>query len=159
MFSKTSEKMCLKIQKLDSENFLPAPGLAWYATLKKTEVKLELLTNIHMLLRVEKGIRRGVCHAIYQYAKANNKDMKDYDKNKESSYLKYWDVNNLYGWAMWQKLPINKFEWIEDTSPLNKDLEKTIMKKLIKDIFSKLIFNILKYCINFIMIYHFYLKE
>ena len=53
-----------------------------------------------MLLMVEKGIRGGICHAKYQYAKANNKSMKDYDKNKESSYLKYWDVNNLYGWVM-----------------------------------------------------------
>ena len=52
-----------------------------------------------MLLMVEKVIRGRICNAIYRYAKANNKYMKDYDKNKESSYLKYRDVNNLYGWA------------------------------------------------------------
>ena len=68
-----------------------------------------------MLWIVEKGIKRGIYHAVHQYAKANNKYMKDYDKNKESSYLKYWDGNNLYGWEMSQKLPVNKFEWIEDT--------------------------------------------
>ena len=93
-------KMCLKIYHLDPVNFLSAPGLAWQATLKKIEVKLELLTDIDMLLMVEKGIRRGIFHTIHRYAKANNKYMKEYDKNKESSYLKYWNVNTLYGWAM-----------------------------------------------------------
>ena len=66
-----------------------------------------------MLLMVEKGIRGGICNAIYWYAKADNKYMNDYDKNKESSYLHYWDVNNLYGWAISQKHPVNNFEWIE----------------------------------------------
>ena len=69
-----------------------------------------------MLLMVEKGIRGGICNTIRRYAKANNKYMKDYVKNKESSYLKCWDVNNLYGWTMSRKLPVNKFEWIEETS-------------------------------------------
>ena len=60
-----------------------------------------------MLLMVEKGIRGGICHSIYGYAKANNKYMKDYDKNKELSYIQNWNVNNLYGWAMSQKLSVN----------------------------------------------------
>ena len=77
-----------------------------------------------MLLMVEKGIRGGICHSIYQYAIANNKYMKDYDKNKELSYIQYWDVNNLYGWAMSQKLPVNNFEWIKDTSQFNEDFIK-----------------------------------
>ena len=77
-----------------------------------------------MLLMVEKDIRGGICNAIHRYAKANNKYMKDYDKNKESSYLNYWDVNNLYGWAMSQKLPVNNFEWIKDTSQFNEDFIK-----------------------------------
>ena len=55
--------------------------------------------------------------------------MKDYDKNKESSYLKYWDVNNLYSWAMSQKLPANNFEWIEDTSQFNEDFIKIYSEK------------------------------
>ena len=63
-----------------------------------------------MFLMVKKGIRRGICNPIYRYTKANNKYMKDYDKNKKSSYLNYYDVNNLYGWAMSQKLPVNNFE-------------------------------------------------
>ena len=69
----------------------------------------------------KEGIREGICNGIHQYAKANNKYMKDYDKNKEPSYLKYWDVNNLYGWAMSQKLPVNKFEWIGEVSQYNED--------------------------------------
>ena len=82
--------MCLKTYELDPVKFLSAPGLAWQAALKKTEVKLELLTDTNMLLMVEKGIRGEICLTIHQYAKANNRYMKGYNKNKESSYLKYW---------------------------------------------------------------------
>ena len=136
-------KMSLKLYHLDPVKFLSATGLAWKAALKKTEVELELLTDTDMLLMVEKGIRGGICHAIHRYAKANNKYMKDYDKNKESSYLKYWDVNYLYGWAMSQKLPVNKFEWIEDISQINEDFIKKYNEEIDKgyflevDIFSK----------------------
>ena len=63
---------------------------------KKTEVKLEVLTDINTLLMVQKGIRGGICDAIHKYAKANNKYMDDHDKNKESTYLKYRDVNIIY---------------------------------------------------------------
>ena len=64
-----------------------------------------------MLLMLEKGIRGGICHFIYRYAKVNNKYMKDYVKNKELSYLQYLDVNNFYGWAMLQKFPVKILEW------------------------------------------------
>ena len=77
-----------------------------------------------MFLMVKKGIRRGICNPIYRYTKANNKYMKDYDKNKKSSYLNYYDVNNLYGWTMSQKLPVNNFEKIEETSQFNEDFIK-----------------------------------
>ena len=60
---------------------------------------------------VEKGIRGGICHAIHRYAEANNKYMKNYDKNRKSSYLMYLDGNNLYGWEMSQKFPLNGFKW------------------------------------------------
>ena len=83
---------------------------------KKTKVKLDLLTNIEILLMVEKYIRGRICHSIYRYVKANNKYMKDYDENDKSSYHQSWDVNNLYGWAMSQKLPVINFECIKNSS-------------------------------------------
>ena len=104
---------CIDIYKLDPANFLSAPGLAWQACLKKTEVKLELFTGNDMLMTVEKEIRGGICQAVYRYAKANNKYMKNYNKDIESSYLEYLDPNNLYGWAMSQKLLVHGFEWVK----------------------------------------------
>ena len=104
---------CIEIYDLDPAHFLSAPGLAWQACLKKTKVELELLTDIDMLLMVEKETRGGICQAIHRYAKANNKYMKNYDKNNESSYIEYLDANNLYGWAVSQKLPVNDFKWVE----------------------------------------------
>ena len=116
--------MCLEIYELDPTYFVSAPGLAWQACLKKTGVKLELLTDIDMLLMVEKGTRGGICQAIHRYAKANNKYMKNYDKNNESSYLKYLDANNLYGWAVSQKLPVNGLKWVKKLSKFNEDFLK-----------------------------------
>ena len=72
-----------------------------------------------MLLMIEERIRGGICHVIHRYAKANNKYMKNYDKNKESSHIQYLDQNNLYGWVMSQKLPVDGFKWVEDVSSLN----------------------------------------
>ena len=72
-----------------------------------------------MLLMIEERIRGGICHVIHRYAKANNKYMKNYDKNKESSYIQYLDQNNLYGWVMSQKLPVDRFKWVEDVLSLN----------------------------------------
>ena len=78
-----------------------------------------------MLMIVEKGIRGGMCQAVYRYAKANNKYMKNCDKNIESSYLEFLDANNLYGWAMSQRLPVDGFKWIEedDLSKFNENLK------------------------------------
>ena len=84
--SENFSSMCLEIYELDPAKFLSAPGLAWKTVFKNTKVK--------------KGISRGICHSIYRYTKAYNKYMKDYDKNKKSSYIQNWDVNNLHDWAM-----------------------------------------------------------
>ena len=88
---------CLKIYELDPIYFVSAPGLAWQACLKRTGVKLELITDYDKLLMIEKGIRGRICQATYRYAKANIKYMKNYDKNNEPSYIEYLDANNLYG--------------------------------------------------------------
>ena len=76
------------------------------------KVELVLFSDIDMLLMIEKGSRGGICQSIHRCSKANNKYMKNYDKNIISSYLMYLDANNLYGWAMSQKLPVNGFKWI-----------------------------------------------
>ena len=73
---------CIEVYELDPAHFLSLPGLAWQACLKKTNIKLELLTDYDMLLMVEEGIRGGICHSIHRHAKANNKYMKNYDKIK-----------------------------------------------------------------------------
>ena len=105
--------MCLDIYELDPVYFMSAPGLAYQACLRKTEVKLELLTDYDMILMIEKGIRGGICQATHRYAKTNNRYMKNYDKNIESPYTEYLDTNNLYGWAMSQKLPVKGFKWVK----------------------------------------------
>ena len=95
--------MCIEIYQFDPAKYRSVPELAWQAALKKAKVKLDLVTDINMLLMGEKGIRGGISLSIYR--DANNKQMKNYSKNKESLHLPYWNVNNLYGWAMSQKFP------------------------------------------------------
>ena len=115
--------MCIKEYELDPAHFLSLPGLAWQACLKKTNMELKLLTDYDMLLVVEEGIRGGICHLIHRYAKANNKYMKNYNINEESSYIQYLDANNLYGWAMSKKLPVNGFKWT-DNNIINEEFIK-----------------------------------
>ena len=95
----------IKNYKLDPAHYYTAPGLAWDAALKVTEVKLELLSDIDMLLMVEKGIRGGVSMISTRYGKANNKYMgNQFDDKHPSKYIAYLDANNLYGWAMSKSL-------------------------------------------------------
>ena len=121
-----SRNMCIKVYELEPAHFLSAPGLAWEACLKKTEVKLELLTDADLLLMVEKGIKGGICHTIHRYAKANNKYMKNYDENKEPSFLEYLDANNLHGWAMSEPLLVDGFDRIKDLSKIDQDFIKKL---------------------------------
>ena len=118
-------KTCLKHYKLDPCHYYTAPGLAWDACLKETKQNLELLKDYDMLMMFEQGIRGGISHISKRYASANNKYMKDFDESKPSTFIQYLDANNLYGWAMTQKLPTHGFKWIDvDKSKVIKLLEK-----------------------------------
>ena len=119
---------CIEIYELDPAYFLSAPGLAWQACLNKTKIEIKLLTDIDMLLIVEKRIRGGICHEIHRYATADNKYMKNYDKDKESSYLMYLGANNLHGWKVYQKLPVTEFRWQKNTSKFSEKSTKNYDK-------------------------------
>ena len=77
-----------------------------------------------MLIMFESETRGGICYSINRYGKAHYKYMKDQNKNKKSSYLKYWNVNNLYGWATSNKLPVKGFKWVEDLSKFDEEFTK-----------------------------------
>ena len=89
LLAENFRNICLKIYKFDPAKFCWASGLAWRATLKEPKVKLDFWTDINMSLIVERGIRGGICNSPYRHGKANNIYMKDYDENKESSYIQY----------------------------------------------------------------------
>ena len=107
--------VCLENYKLDPAWYFTAPGLAWDAALKESKVELELLTDIDILLMIEKGTRGGISMISNRYAKANNKYMReDFDETEPSKFINYFDANNLYGWAMFQPLPVGNFKWMTD---------------------------------------------
>ena len=119
--------VCLKNYGLDPVYYYTAPGLAWDAMLKMTGVNLELLNDVDMLLMIEKGIRGGISIISNRYGEANNKYMKDYDETKPSKFLMYLDANNLYGWAMSQKLPLHSFK-----DMTNKELENLFNNQIVQ---------------------------
>ena len=116
--------VCLRVYKLDPAYFYTMPGLAMEACLKMTNVKIELLTDIDMVLMFEKGLRGGISQAIHRYATANNKYMPNYDSQQLSLFSMYLDANNLYGWAMCKKLPLNGFLWPKNPNQYASDFIK-----------------------------------
>ena len=107
---------------LDPAFYLSSPQLSWDAMLKKTEIKLELVSDPEMFKMIDSGIRGGVSMISTRYAHANNPQMGAlYDKDKPTSFIKGLDANNLYGWAMSQYLPTGQFEWVkqEDLANIN----------------------------------------
>ena len=119
-------KTCLKHYKLDPAHYYTSPGLAWDACLKETGQELQLLHDYDMLMMFERGIRGGISHISKRYAEANNKYMKDYNPDEESSYIQYLDANNLYGWAMSQQLPTHGFSWMKN---ITKEKVMEILEK------------------------------
>ena len=106
--------ICMENYKLDPAHYFTAPGLTWDACLKITGVNLELLSDIDMLLMIEKGIRGGISMISTRYGKANNKYMgKSFNEKEPSKYIQYLDANNLYGWAMSKPLPTHGFKWMK----------------------------------------------
>ncbi|XP_025264636.1 uncharacterized protein LOC112638002 [Camponotus floridanus] len=110
---------CLESYGLDPAYYFTLPGYTWDAMLKYTGVRFELLTDIDMMMFVERGIRGGLSQCSNRYARANNKYMSAYDPSRPSIYLMYLDINNLYGWAMCQPLPYERFEWVDDLESLD----------------------------------------
>ena len=119
--------ICLKNYGLDPVHYYTAPGLAWDAMLKMTNINLELLSDVDKLLMIEKGIRGGISIISNRYGKANNKYMVDFNKKEASKYLMYLDANNLYGWAMSQKLPVHSFKWMT-----NKEIENLFNNQIVQ---------------------------
>jgi len=109
---------CMETYGLDPAHYYTAPGLARDAMLKHTKKELTLITDIDMYMFVEMGIPGGVSQCSHRYAKANNPYAPDYDEGLPKSYIQYYDVNDLYGRAMQQRLPYGGFKWVDvDTMP------------------------------------------
>ena len=106
---------------LDPAHYVSSPGLSWDAMQKMTNVKLDLISDVDTQNFIEKGMRGGISTITHRHAVANNKYMKNYDPEKESSYIPYLDANNLYGWAMSQKLQTGDFRWIPSPEYINLD--------------------------------------
>ncbi|XP_070166522.1 uncharacterized protein [Polyergus mexicanus] len=110
---------CMRSYNLDPAYYYTLPGYTWDAMLKHTGIRFELLTDIDMVMFVERGIRGGLSQCSNRYARANNKYLQTYDSSEPSSYLMYFDINNLYGWAMCQSLPYEDFRWVDDVTSIN----------------------------------------
>ena len=120
--------LCLKIYGLDPVYYYTAPGLAWDACLKMTNINLELLSDPNMLLMFEKGIRGGISIISNRCGEANNKYMGNrFNKNELNKYLMYLDANNLYGSAMSEKLPIHSFKWLS-----SGEMEKLFYNRVVQ---------------------------
>ena len=86
--------------ELDPCHYFSSPGLSWDAMLKMAAIELEKISDIGKHLFIEKGLRGGISYIAKRYAKANKKNLNDYDPKKPSTFISYFVMNNLYGWVM-----------------------------------------------------------
>ena len=121
--------MHLKILEINALKYMSLILLIFICTrICMASLKLELFTNPNTLLMIEEGIRGGITQISHGYAEANNKCMKNYDKNEESLFLMFLDANNLYGCPMTEKLPVGNFKWVKSTSKIDEVFTKTYDK-------------------------------
>ena len=99
---------------LDAAGFYTSPGLSFAAALKLTKIRLNLFTDVNMYNFITNAIRGGLTNSMKKYARANNRFMKDFDPEKEVSYIHYLDFVNLYGHCLMQPLPVGDFRWLQD---------------------------------------------
>jgi len=116
--------ICMTYYQLDPAHFYTAPGLAWSACLKMTNVELELLTDPDMYLFVEEGLRGGISMISHRHSQANNPYVKGHDPAQDTNYIVYLDANNLYGWAMCQPLPTYDFAWLSEEEMTDFDVQE-----------------------------------
>ena len=106
---------CLQSYELDPAHYYTAPGMSWDAFLKRSNIEIDLFSEQPMFDFVERGLRGGLSMACHQQARANNPYLANYDPNKETNYIMYFDMNNLYGSVMVESLPLSDFKY-EDLS-------------------------------------------
>ena len=127
-------KTCLEYYRLDPCHYYSAPGLSWDALLRMTKINLDLISDLDQQLFIEKGMRGGISNITHRHAVANNKYMKCYNPEDESSYLMYLDANNLYGWAMSQSLPTKDFKWINSEDFILENYKNNTKKGAILEV-------------------------
>ncbi|KAJ8912241.1 hypothetical protein NQ315_016583 [Exocentrus adspersus] len=140
---------CLNTYKLDPAHYYTLPGYTWDCMLKYTKVELDYIKDIDMLMFIERGIRGGVSQCPNRYAKANNKYIPNFDSTQPVKYLTYFDVNNLYGWAMSQYLPYADFRWVDtniDVLNISDESDQGYILELMNNaVFGKTMENIRKH--------------
>ena len=123
---------CFKYHGLDPCHYFSSAGLSWDAILKMTGVKLKKTSDIGKYLLIEKGLREGTSYIVTRYTKANNKYMNDYDPKKQSTFISYLEMKNLYGLAMSEYLPYEEFKWLKNVLDVMSINEKNAIGYLLQ---------------------------